>query len=228
MPDLLSYGSHLVRLARFGLKTFLFTLLYVALGGILLAFVSAFFLRHYPGYYRFLAITLVMIETGVIAFYLAGKRTVSLTMAEGFSSMKLGSSLVGVVFARMPSNRPEGAELSPGLQRLEPGQAERLLTDATDDVERQTTQQSGIRQKFQARLLELVRKHSLARVQSTGNDRVDLQNVKEELEQTIDERLADNMRGTARFYTLLVVVGFPLLVALQTYLIMTMAQNAAN
>jgi len=218
MLDATSLGSNVVRLAGRGIKLFLLTFLLVILGGILLAVLSVYTLGDSGGGYRFLAVVLVILEAGFLAFFLAGRRAFALTLAEGLATMKLGSSVVRLVFDRLPAtDKPDGAALSPGLQTLKPGEAEHLLANASEVVRREAGQLGGIKEKIQSRLIDLVQKYSLLRVESKPGEPIDLQSIRRDLEENIDDRLADKMRGTARFYTLLVLIGFPVLVAVQTF-----------
>jgi hypothetical protein len=64
-----------------------------------------------------------------------------------------------------------------------------------------------------------VRKYTLARFREEGatHGGINLFKVREELERTADDVLVQKVRDGMRAWTLLVVVGLPLLVAAQTW-----------
>lgn len=230
MIDLFTTGPTLFRLARQGLRTFLRTLAVAILGGIVLGMICGWFLREESGYYRFLSWTLILIECLVVGFYLAGRRAVANTMAEGLTSMRLGSSLLGLVFDKMPSatqSAPQGGQLAPGLQKLEPGKAEILLNNSTEDVKREASASSWLPQKLQSKLLDLVQKYAQVRVRENaeGKKEIDLQSLQGEMKDNIDQRLADQVRSSSRFWTTAALIGLPLLAALQTYLLLHLANS---
>jgi hypothetical protein len=76
-----------------------------------------------------------------------------------------------------------------------------------------------LRRTIQAKLLEAVRKYTLARFREEGakHGGVDLLKMKEELERTVDDALVQRLCGGLRLWTVLVIVGLPLVVAIQTW-----------
>ncbi|MHB1034771.1 MAG: hypothetical protein ACYC35_09460 [Pirellulales bacterium] len=228
-----SAGGRLASLAWVALRSFAGTLCVVTLAGIVLAGLSYYFLREYHWMYGLLAVALALVEAVTLGVFLGAKRAVVLAVAHGLGAMRLGRASVRLVFERMPglagADAPgqDGGRIARGLQRLPLAQAEELLTGAVRGVTGDATQGGWLRRKIHARLLETVRKYTLARFREEGVKQggIDLPKVQEELEDTVDDVLVRKIRGGLRLWTVLVMLGLPVVVALQTWLIVLLARS---
>jgi hypothetical protein len=203
-------------------------MLVLTLAGFILAGLSYYFVCEDDWLYRVVAVALALIESVTIGFVLGAKRAVVLTLAHGLGSFRLGRSLVRLVFERMLGVAAEGDEvgqhagqIARGLERLPLAQANDLLSGAVRGVTGDAAQGGWLRRKIQGWLLEAVRKYTLARFREEGakHGGVDLRKVREELEETVDDAIVEKMRSGLRLWTALVSIGLPLLVAVQTWVI---------
>src|SRR5262249_38053118 len=105
--------------------------------------------------------------------------------------------------------------------------ADELLSSAVRAVTGDAGQDGWLRRKIQTRLLEAVRKYTLARFRQEGakHGGIDLLKVKEELERTVDEAMIEKVRGGLRFWTALVLIGLPLVVATQTWIVLMLVHS---
>ncbi len=228
--EIRSIGSHLASLAWVGLRSFVGTVLVLTLAGFVLAGLSYYFLRGHHWIYGVIAVAVALIEAVTAGFVLGAKRAVAMAVAHGLGSLRLGRSLVRLFFERMLGVAggndfgERGGRISRGLERLPLAQADQLLSGAVRDVTGDAEQGGWLRRKVQARLLEAVRKYTLARFRAEGTKHggIDLLKVKEELEQTVDDAVVQKVRGGLRFWTALVIIGLPLVVAVQTGFIILM------
>lgn len=233
MVDVRSIGSQLASLAWVALRTFLSTLLVLTLTGVVLAALSYYFLRDQHWIYGAIAVVVALIESVATGVVLGFKRAVALAVAHGLGSLRLGRSLVRLVFERMLGVAGEkeigerGGRIVQGLERIPLAQAEQLLTSAVRNVTGDATTGGWLRRKIQGRLLEMVRKYTLARFREEGarHGGIDLLTLKVELEQTVDDRLVQKVRGGLRLWTALVVLGLPLVVAVQTWIIILLLHS---
>jgi len=225
--DLRAAGGHLASLAWVAGGSFSGTLLIATSAGVVLAGLSYFFLREYHWSYGVLAIAAALVESAAAGVWLGGKRALTVAVAHALGKLHLGRSLVRLVFERM-LNVGEGGEvgerggrMTRGLERLPLAKADDLLTRAVRAVSGEIGQGGWLRRKVQGRSLEAVRKYTLARFRDEGASHggIDLLKVKDELEQTIDSALMQKVRGGLRIPTVLAMIGLPLVVAVQTWLI---------
>ena len=229
--DLRSAGGHLASLAWVAVRSFVGTVLVATAAGILLAGLSYLFVREFHWSYGVLAVVAALGESIALGIWLGGKRALAAALAYGLGVLRLGRSLVRLIFERMLSLRDEGepgergGQIARGLERLPLAKADDLLMRAARAVTGEIGQGGWLRRKVQGRLLEAVRKYTLARFREEGAKRggVDLLKMKDELEQTIDDSLVERVRGGLRIPTQLAMIGLPLVVALQTWLIMRLA-----
>lgn len=225
--DLRSIGGHLASLAWVAVRSFVGTLFVLTLLGAVLAGLSYYFLREYPWFYGWIGAVLALIESVVIGFVLGTKRAVAMVVAQGLGSLRLGRSLVRLVFERMlgvaegEDFGERGGRIARGLERLPVAQADELLSTAVRGVTGEAAQAGWLRRTIQAKLLEAVRKYTLARFREEGakHGGVDLLKMKEELEQTVDDALVRKLCGGLRLWTVLVLIGLPLVVAIQTWIL---------
>jgi hypothetical protein len=153
--------------------------------------------------------------------------------AHGLGSLRLGRSLVRLVFERMlgvadaEGSGERGGRVTRGLERLPFAQAEKLLSGSVLDVMGDAGQGGWLRRAIRARLLGAVRKYTLARFREEGakDGGIDLVRVKGELERTVDDVLARKVRGGLRLWTALVILGLPLVVAMQTWFLILLLRS---
>jgi hypothetical protein len=225
MVNVRPLGDHLARLAWVAGWSFSSTLFLLSTAGVALAAVSAYFLWDRPGYALVAAV--IAVAEGVAAGVVLGtKRAVVMALAHGLGALRLGRSLVRLVFDRLlgvAEGREAGERgrmVARGLERLPLAQAEKLLREVVRGLVGEMEQGGWLRRTIRGRLLALVETYTLAhfRAEAAASGGIDLLKVKEDLEERIDESLVKKVRGGLRLWTLLVIIGLPLVVAVQTYL----------
>jgi hypothetical protein len=103
-------------------------------------------------------------------------------------------------------------------------QAEQRLTEATRALIRAEPNGGGpagwLRRWLERKLLAHVKRLTLASFREEGAQEggVDLLKVQARLEATIDEQVIARLRGTSKLWITLVIIGLPLIVAVQTYI----------
>ncbi len=222
-----SLAGHLASLAWVAVRTFLTTLFLLSLAGIVLAGLSYYFLRNEHWLWGVGWVALALVEAVAAGVVLGAKRAVVMALAHGLRSLRLGAALVRLVFERMlgvvegEEVGERGGRIAQGLERLPLAQADRLLGGAIRDVTGEVGEGGWLRRKIQARLLDLVGKYTLARFREEGarHGGIDLVAVRAELEGTVDEMVVRKVLSGLRVWTWSVVVGLPVLVALQTLLL---------
>jgi hypothetical protein len=228
-----SPGGHLASLAWVALRSFVATLLVFTLAGGVLAGLSYYFLSEHHVVYGAIAVAVALIESVTAGVVLGAKRAVVLAVAHGLSTLRLGQSLMHLVFERMlgiaggEEFGERGGRIARGLERVPLGQAEALLSRAVRGVMGDVKEGGWLRQRIQARLLGAVRKYTLARFREEGakHGGIDLLKMKEELGRTVDDELVRKVRGGLQLWTALVVVGLPFIVAAQTWAIILLLHS---
>jgi hypothetical protein len=214
------------------LRSFLGTVLVVSLAGAVLAAVSGYFLREHP-FAAWIAAGVALIESFATGVLLGGKRAVVMALVHGLRSLRLGRSAVRLIFDRLLGADPAAQGGEPGAlvrvaERIPLAQAERRLTDAVhgllDTPPAEGGQASWWRRRLHSRLLDLVRKYTLARFRQEGAESggIDLVKVRVEVEETIDDRLVGRFRSGLNLWTLLVVLGLPVAVFAQTWIVLAL------
>ncbi len=222
--DVRSAGDHLARLAGVALRTFAATFLALMAAGVVLAGLSYYWLRESPRPYGEIAATIALVEAAAVGVAFGAQRAVARALAEALGSLRLGRSLVRSVFERMPGvadDEPTEGRVARGLGRLPLAQAEELLGRAVVAVTGEMGSGGWLRRAIRARLLEAVCRYTLARYRAEGarHGSIDLLALKEDLEHTADDALVRKVRGGLWLWTVMVIVGLPLAVAAQTWVI---------
>jgi hypothetical protein len=219
-----STSGHLATLALVALRAFANTLLLLALAGVVLAGVSYYALSDYHWFYAVIAAVVAVLESLSVGVVLAMKRAVVLAVVHGLGTLKLGRTLVNLVFDKMRevSAQSAGGAIARGLERVPLAQAEALLSSAVNAVMCDISQAGWLRRKIQGKLLAVVQKYTLARFRKQGaaHGGIDLQMVQEELQSSIDQALIQKLRGGLRLWTVLVILVLPLVVAAQTWVVL--------
>ncbi|HZZ82490.1 MAG TPA: hypothetical protein VFE62_28585 [Gemmataceae bacterium] len=227
--DLRAIGVHLANLAWVAVRTFFDTMFVLTLAGAILAGASYYFLREDNWAYGVLAAAVALTEAVVTGIFLGSKRAIALAAAHGLGALRIGRSLVRLVFERMlgivdsQTKGERGGRIAQTLERIPLAKVESILNGAvvslTGDAEG-----SWLRRKIQAYLLEAVRKYTLARFreEDAQHGGIDLLKVKHELEESVDNALVQKVVGGLWIWTLLMLLGLPLTVAAQTYILIAL------
>ncbi len=231
--DVRSIGGHVATLVWMALRSFAATVLVLTLSGVALASLSYYFLREHSWWYGALAVALAIVESVTVGVILGVKRAGLLAVAHGLGSLRLGASLVRLVFERILGVAEEGelgergGHIARVAERLPLAQAEQRLAGAFQTVMGDTDQGSWLGRKVQGRLLQAVKKCTLARFreEDARHGGVDILKVKDELERSVDDALARKVRGGLRLATVLVIICLPLLVAVQTWIMTLLIQS---
>jgi hypothetical protein len=220
----------LAGLAWLALRSFLASLLGMTLTGIVLAGLSYYVLRDHWGY-AVIGAVLAVIEAVLLGFVVGAKRAVVLAVAHGLNTLQLGRTIVRLVFDKIlgvaqQAGSPSGVAART-VERIPLARAEELLKGAIRGVLGETGQGGWLRQQIQAALVAAVDQYTLARFreEAAAHGGIDLAKVQDELEQTIDERLVSKLRGGIGVWTALLVVALPLVVAVQTWILVLLARQ---
>lgn len=225
--DLRAVGRHAAGMAWVAVKAFAGTLGLLTLAGCVLAGVSYYFLRDNP-VYAAIGAAVAVVEGCVTGVVFGGKRAMATGLAHGLGRLRLGRSLIQMVFDRLlmiSETEAQGAigerggRIARTAERVPLAQADEMLRTAVLGVTGETGQGGWLRRTIQAKLLGLVQKYTLARFREEGaaHGGVDLLKVRTKLEDTIDDAVVGKVRGGLRVWTILVIVGLPLVVAVQTW-----------
>lgn len=221
-----SIGAYAAGLAWVGVRAFLGTACVVMLGGMALAGAAYWFVRDAHYSHAVLAVALVLVESAAIAAALGWKHAVAATVTHGLGSLRLGRSLVRLVFDRVSASVAQAdadgglALAADGLRRLPLARTQQLVDGAirslADDGHGGWT-----RRQVRRWLFRVVRKYTLAqfREAETEHGGIDLLAVRTQVEETIDGAIVHRLRKGLWLLTILTAVGFPLLVAVQTWAI---------
>jgi hypothetical protein len=224
--DIRAIGVHLAKLAWVAVRTFAGTLFVFTLAGIVLAGLSYYFLREQEWIYGVIAVLVALIESVATGVVLGAKRAMVMVAAHGLGELQLGRTLVGLIFDRMLGVTgggevgERGGVIAQSVERLPFAQADELLSSAVRGLTGEA-QGGWLRRKIQGRMFEGVRKYTLAHFREEGakHGGIDLLKMKQELEDTVDAALIRKVRGGLRLWTTLVIIGLPIVVAVQTWVI---------
>ena len=222
MSDLRSLAGGIVGLAGVAFRSFLTTFFIVLLAGALLAGVSYYYLRDHP-FYGALAVVVALAESLIVGLVFGAKRAVVTALAHGFRTLGLGRRVVGTVFDRLSGER--GEWVAQRLESLPLAQAEKGLDQAVRHVVNVGASEGAssgwVRPRLEKRLLGLVQKVTLARFREEGAERggVNVARVRTDLESRIDDVLVAKIRGGLKLWTVIVLLGLPFTVFVQTYIL---------
>lgn len=225
--DFRAASRHVVGMAWVAVKAFAGTLGLLTLAGCVLAGVSYYFLRDNP-VYAAVGAAVAVVEGIAVGVVFGGKRAVVMALAHGLGRLRLGRSLIGLVFDRIlkitetetqSGIGERGGRIVQMAERVPLAQADELLRNAVHRVTGEAGQGGCVRRTIQGKLLGLVQTYTLARFREEGatHGGVDLLKVRAELEDTIDAKVVEKVRGGLTVWTILVIVGLPLVVAVQTW-----------
>jgi hypothetical protein len=195
--------------------------------GLVLAGVSYWLLREHP-FSGLLAGLVAFVEALVAGLVLGGKRGVVMALAEGLRTLRLGRSLVRLLFERMlgvQEGKPvgeRGGRLAQTLETMPLATAEKRLGVAVTEGMRASEQEgsgSWVRRKILARLLRWIEKYTLGRFreENARHGGIDLLKLQADLEKRIDDLLIHTVRRNLTRITITVVVLLPVVVIIQVY-----------
>jgi hypothetical protein len=230
--DLVSLAGKFANLALVGLRTFILTFLLIILEGVVLASLSYYGLRDYP-MMATVAALVAFLESCVIAGFVAARRALILALAHGIRSEKLGQSAVHLLFGRMLGVSATAANPKPfaqALERLPLAQAEARLTHTVDTLLPRSSSSgllAWLQRQIQARLLHSLQVITLAKFREQGAKEggVNLAHIQALLEAQADDWLIARLKRSLGFWTLLVLVGLPLLILGQTFVVLWFLQS---
>jgi hypothetical protein len=220
MIDSRTLAGHVAALAWVAFRSFVGTVFVLFLAGIVLAGLSYHYLSDRP-LYAGIAAVLAVVESVAAGFMLGGKRAIVRALRHGLNTWRLGKAAVQMVFGRLlgvSAGQPGGAVVQT-IERLPLAEAEKRLGEAIEDLAEEAGGATGwLRRGLHRRLLGAVQKVTLARFRDEGAGGVDLRKAQAELADKMDSLLLGKLRTGLRLWTIVVVLGLPLLVAAQTYL----------
>jgi hypothetical protein len=210
------------------LRSFLGTVLVLAVVGVALAGASYYVLRDHPPY-GVLAAALALVEALALGVVHGGQRAFLGTLTRGLRSLQLGRTAVRLLFERLlglaagQEVGEHGGRMARTLERLPLAQAEKRLNQVVTGLANAPATGGGLtgwfRRWLQKKLLGRVQRYTLARFRQEGTEHegVDLLKLQTELEEQIDERLSMSLKASLTWWTLVVAVGLPGLVLAETY-----------
>src|SRR4051812_11411236 len=119
-----SLSKRAAGLALVAVRSFLGTLLIVFLAGVVLACISAYWLRGQP-LYATIAVLAALVESITVGAVLGAKRALVMTLVHALRSFHLGRSTVRLIFERLLGGADRGTILASAVERLPLAQAER-------------------------------------------------------------------------------------------------------
>ncbi|MBX9678101.1 MAG: hypothetical protein K2X38_05000 [Gemmataceae bacterium] len=224
MIGLRTLGVEFTRLAWHGVRTFVVTFVGVFLYGCVLAALSYWFLQS-VSQWAGLGALLAIVEGIALATILARQRGMLAAMTEGLRRMGIGRETVSTVF-----KEAEGEQPALAVQQSQPSASTSLVQTAALQmaIGRLSSQMRGgtwLRRLLWARVLGLLGTWILSRSRHAEAQRsgASLMQLRQELESSADEMLTGIIRLRAQLWTWGAIVGFPIVVALQTFAISMMS-----
>ncbi len=233
MADLRSLWSQLASLTVVALRSFLGTVLVLLVLGLVLAGMSYYLLGDHPGY-GLLAAALALAESLALGVLLGGQRALLSALIQGIRSLGLGRTAVQLLFEHLLGISGEqefgarGGTIARTVEHLPLAQAEERLNQVVRDLLRAPAAGSKatgwIRRRLEAKLVGSVQKYTLARFREEGAQQggVDLRKVQQTLEGRVDDWVMAKLQAGRTGWTVLVSVGLPTLVLVQTYLVIAL------
>jgi hypothetical protein len=227
-PPPLDFRQRLAGAVYAALKAYALAFLAMTAAGVVLAVISFLVLDGDSRWAAVLAAGVAIVQ-GIVAGSILGARHASAAAAaRALGELRLGSAAVRFIFERILGVHDEMAPGSRGERLVETGkkmplaQAERLVSQKMDDLGKSSPARGWLARKMRSRLLGAVEGVTLNRCRETDarEDGIDLLRLKNELETTIDDRLIERFTSGLTLWTILAVVGLPVAVAAQTYVVL--------
>ena len=202
-------------------RSFLLTLLFMLLLGVVLAIASYWILSASHWVYGVVAALVALFECIAVGIILATKRAIAVTLLDGLHKYQIGSAAVRLIFGRLlgvsatENHGERGGWLTRTVERLPLAEAERRLDEAIHGLVNAPSEGGGqtswLRRRVQNRLLSTVYKYTLAhfRAEHAQHGGVDLVKVQGDLGERIDGMLIGKLRGGINVWTVAVLIGLP-------------------
>lgn len=231
--EIRAIGGHAASFAWSAFRSFAATVAVLILAGIVLAGLSYYWLSAHPWYYGTLAGAVALVEAVAAGVFLGVKRGLVVATAERVGAIRPGGSMVRLIFERILRITDEekfgerGGTIGQGLERMPLARADELLSRAARGVTGDAEEGGWVRRTMQTWMLKAVRTCTLAKFREEGAQHggVNLLKVKDELEQTVDDMIVRKVRAATRTWTVIVIVGLPLLVAVQNGIAMKLLRG---
>lgn len=190
-----------------------------------LSAVALWLLQGRPWGYQAFAVLLIVVQTALLAVWLASKQAISGTLLRAVGKLSLGRVMVKLLFDRITRSETvyDGTEATNpvpnGLMSL--NQFEDRLGSAVQSFQNTGAPGAWLVKWLEAHLLGAVRAQSLktAREQFLPTQTINLAAIQETLGQTIDRSLTRRMRWGLWLWSAVALLGLLALIALQIWLI---------
>jgi hypothetical protein len=215
-------------------RSFLLTLLFMLLLGVVLAASSYWILSGPHWVYGAVAALVALIECIAVGIVLAAKRATAVTLVHSLCKYKIGSAAVRLIFGRLlgvtadEAHGERGGWLTRTAERLPLSQAEKRLDEAIHSIVNAPSEGGGptgwLRRRVQTRLLGAVHKYTLAhfRAEDARHGGVDLVQVQSDLGERIDGMLIGKLRGGINVWTFAVLIGLPVQIIALDYVVLAL------
>ncbi|HEY7315441.1 MAG TPA: hypothetical protein VH643_39290 [Gemmataceae bacterium] len=236
MPDVRGILGDVAGLLLVAVRSFLLTLLFMVLLGVVLAAASYWILSSPHWGYGVIAALVALIECIVVGIILAVKRAVAVTLVHGLHKYQIASAAVRLIFGRLlgvaadETHGERGGWMTRTAERLPLSQAEKRLEKAIHGIVNAPSEggspTSWLRRRVQTRLLGAVHKYTLAhfRDEDARHGGVDLVKVQTDLGARIDGIMIRKLRGGINLWTILVLVGLPVQILALAYVVLALVK----
>lgn len=231
MADLRQIGGSIAGLLLVAVRSFLFTLLFLLLLGVVLAVVSYQILAELHWVYGLIAAIVALAECVVVGVLLGVKRAIAVALMDGLHKYRIGSAVLQLLFARLlgvsaeEAHGERGGWLMRTAERLPLAQAEERINDAVHGLLHAPSEDGGLtgwlRRRVQSLLLTTVHRLTLARFreEDAQHGGVDLVKVQRDLGERIDGLLIGKLRGGIKLWMAVLLLGLPVQIVAMDYLI---------
>ncbi|MEX2142891.1 MAG: hypothetical protein WD894_26780 [Pirellulales bacterium] len=214
-----SLGDRLRQLAIALVRTFFFTWLAMAVGGIAIALATGYWMPDVDPVIRTLLQVFFAGQFIVVGFFVAMRCAMSAALIGGVKRMQLGRIALNLLMSRVGAGDEEARSEDPDVidspSSVPPVSRELSAVVAAERIQRVLTmlaysgrsRRGGVFAWLRSALLGAVGTITLSRFRSKGRraEKVDLASVQQELEDQIDDLLLARLRYTLFIWTALVV-----------------------
>lgn len=227
-----------------GIREFFRWLILIGIFGLGLAGISTALLAD-NFVYAALVFTITLAETVAIGIFLSGKRVIFRTVLSAIQDGKPIRKIVRKLFDQIilgpdseseieSENTPEGesetklnsrskSAVGRTIEKIPFAEAERRMNEAVSGFLKSKQDSNRLRDRLKSRaerrLLKMIQKTTLARFrkQESETGEIDLKLVRAELEESVDTLIAQKAESAIRLWTIGVLIGLPIVVALQAW-----------
>lgn len=219
------------RLLWTAVRAFLVTLAILTIAGVLFAWVAYQAVRELSWIYCVAAPLLALVESIALGIVLGYKQAITAAVIEALRTLRLAGALVKIIFEKMLAISDDGPQAGRGeklesaLTKLPLRNAEARLAAATQAILGDPGESSFFRKIIRNWLVKLVHRYTLRRFRKEDAEHggIDVVKAKNELENTIDDDIINHVSAPLRLWTFGVAAGLPLLVGLQTWALIKLA-----